>query len=268
NRKVVSDTGKLLSLPLSTRCRFRKSDVVSWLRVASCRVPARVDPLRGIVPPEMIICSWCQNVGSNQFSLQTNNGERSFCSELCFNKYRRASFKKSKLCDWCKGFRNSADYVDYRDGESKLLFCSETCLNKYKMNIFCKETQAHLELLPNFPELMKHCSSIINHNNNTSSGNSETSKITPDLWLQPTGDSSASVNGKTTKFKQELKDCPSETKTRKWRVNANGACSPRHGFKMSTPTSNGTMNARVNGHAILQHQTVKKPVQQLQVLPK
>jgi hypothetical protein len=78
-----------------------------------------------VVPPDTIICSWCQNTGEKKFTLQTaNQGERSFCSELCFNQYRRASFKKSKLCDWCKGSRGPMDkQVDYVDGEAKLQFC-------------------------------------------------------------------------------------------------------------------------------------------------
>ena len=32
-----------------------------------------------------------------------------------------------------------------QDGEQQLQFCSDKCLSQYKMNIFCKETQEHLQ---------------------------------------------------------------------------------------------------------------------------
>lgn len=43
-------------------------------------------------------------------------------------------------------------YVDFNDGASQLQFCSDKCLNQYKMQIFCRETQAHLELNPHLKE--------------------------------------------------------------------------------------------------------------------
>lgn len=75
-----------------------------------------------------------------------------FCSENCFLFWRRASFKRAKTCDFCKSVRNAVSYVDFNDGASQLQFCSDKCLNQYKMQIFCRETQAHLELNPHLKE--------------------------------------------------------------------------------------------------------------------
>ncbi|ENN82938.1 hypothetical protein YQE_00698, partial [Dendroctonus ponderosae] len=91
-----------------------------------------------------------------------------FCSELCFSQSRRASFKRNKTCDWCRLARHTVSYVDCQDNAAQLQFCSEKCLNQYKMNIFCRETQAHLELHPH-----------LHGAESTSSG-----LITPDLWLK------------------------------------------------------------------------------------
>ena len=85
---------------------------------------------------------------------------------------RRASFKKSKVCDWCKHVRHTSNYLEFHDGDAQLQFCSEKCLNQYKMSIFCKETEEHLRKLK------------------TNGEESETERdgekgilITPDLWL-------------------------------------------------------------------------------------
>ena len=67
-----------------------------------------------------------------------------FCSELCFSQCRRASFKKNKICNWCKHVRHTVNYVDFFDGKSQLQFCSTKCLGQYKMNILCRE----IEMIP------------------------------------------------------------------------------------------------------------------------
>jgi hypothetical protein len=44
-------------------------------------------------------CAWCQKLGVRSFTLRTDNGDsKTLCSEVCFNQYRRASFKKNKVC--------------------------------------------------------------------------------------------------------------------------------------------------------------------------
>ncbi|XP_043279012.1 sine oculis-binding protein homolog A isoform X4 [Venturia canescens] len=126
-------------------------------------------------------CSWCGRAsgtwepgnGSLSFTLTGENSGR-FCSEACFAAGRRAAFKRARTCDWCKHVRHSVSYVDFQDGESQLQFCSDKCLNQYKMNIFCRETQAHLGL-HNVPTLP------------WSSSNPSTCAaglITPELWLR------------------------------------------------------------------------------------
>lgn len=42
--------------------------------------------------------------------------------------------------------------MDFNDGATQLQFCSDKCLNQYKMQIFCRETQAHLDLNPHLRE--------------------------------------------------------------------------------------------------------------------
>ncbi|KAL3216129.1 hypothetical protein MRX96_033153 [Rhipicephalus microplus] len=123
------------------------------------------------LPPNCILCAWCQKVGMKLFTLRTTTGSKAFCSELCFTQCRRASFKKNKVCDWCKHVRHTVNYVDFQDGEQQLQFCSDKCLNQYKMNIFCRETQAHLQMHPHLQDAAAACK--------VASG-----LITPDLWLR------------------------------------------------------------------------------------
>ncbi|CAN7988172.1 unnamed protein product, partial [Ixodes hexagonus] len=137
------------------------------------------------LPPNCILCAWCQKVGMKLFTLKTTNGSKTFCSELCFTQCRRASFKKNKVCDWCKHVRHTVNYVDFQDGEQQLQFCSDKCLNQYKMNIFCRETQAHLQMHPHLQEAACKAASGL---------------ITPELWLRDckSQPSSTTANGHDT----------------------------------------------------------------------
>ncbi|CAG4929738.1 unnamed protein product [Colias eurytheme] len=111
-------------------------------------------------------CSWCnKNITSESGALQQAGA--TFCSELCFSQSRRANFKRAKTCDWCRHVRHTVAYVDFQDGATQLQFCSDKCLNQYKMHIFCRETQAHLDLNPHLV-----------------SSSSTSNLITPDLWLK------------------------------------------------------------------------------------
>lgn len=142
------------------------------------------------LPPNCILCAWCQKVGMKLFTLKTTNGSKTFCSELCFTQCRRASFKKNKVCDWCKHVRHTVNYVDFQDGEQQLQFCSDKCLNQYKMNIFCRETQAHLQMHPHLQEAACKAASGL---------------ITPELWLRDckTQPSSTTANGHDTADEEE-----------------------------------------------------------------
>ncbi|KAJ6650094.1 Sine oculis-binding protein like, partial [Pseudolycoriella hygida] len=115
-------------------------------------------------------CGWCKrpvSLNSPEF-LATPEGPR-YCTETCFSQSRRASFKRAKTCDWCKHIRHAVSYVDFSDGASQLQFCSDKCLNQYKMQIFCKETQAHLDMNPHLKD---------------AGGANDGSLITPELWLK------------------------------------------------------------------------------------
>lgn len=119
-------------------------------------------------------------MGLKLFTLKTASGEtKEFCSEPCFNQCRRAAFKKNRVCNWCRHVRHTVNYVDFQDGDEQLQFCSDKCLNQYKMQIFCKETQAYLQMNPHLQEeTNKHAAS--------------SKLITPDLWLR---DCHESTNG-------------------------------------------------------------------------
>ncbi|XP_037079318.1 sine oculis-binding protein homolog [Pollicipes pollicipes] len=112
-----------------------------------------------------VVCSWCNKLGAQLYTM----GSKAFCSEPCFSQSRAANFRKTKLCDWCKNIRDSLN-IEYINGDQQLQFCSESCLNAYKMNIFCKETEAHIQMLPQLRELV--------------SRSSKDSLITPDMWLR------------------------------------------------------------------------------------
>ncbi|CAH2084485.1 unnamed protein product [Euphydryas editha] len=140
-------------------------------------------------------CSWCnKSITSESGALQQAGA--TFCSELCFSQSRRANFKRAKTCDWCRHVRHTVAYVDFQDGATQLQFCSDKCLNQYKMHIFCRETQAHLDLNPH----------LVN-------ASSSSNLITPELWLKncksrsvsPASERSISPN---TEKKQNEKDPP------------------------------------------------------------
>ncbi|XP_061511286.1 phosphatase and actin regulator 4B isoform X2 [Anopheles gambiae] len=132
-------------------------------------------------------CQWCRKViPSHQTGILGTTEGMIFCTEACFSQSRRASFKRAKTCDWCRHVRHAVSYVDFQDGASQLQFCSDKCLNQYKMQIFCNETQAHLEMNPHLKE------------KSTSAG----TLITPELWMKnckscsisPVSDRSESVS--------------------------------------------------------------------------
>lgn len=142
----------------------------------------------GTLPNGYITCAWCQKPGIKLFTLRTSTTTKAFCSEVCFTQCRRASFKKNRVCDWCKHVRHTVNYVDFQDGEQQLQFCSAKCLNQYKMKIFCKETQEHLQ-------------QIQNQNDNMSASNSPDKQIliTPDLWMKesPSSEGKSKDSNKT-----------------------------------------------------------------------
>ncbi|KAM8711168.1 hypothetical protein ACLKA7_000323 [Drosophila subpalustris] len=125
-------------------------------------------------------CCWCHRpIAENAPDYLTSTDGPRYCSESCFTQSRRASFKKAKTCDWCKHVRHAVSYVDFQDGASQLQFCSEKCLNQYKMQIFCNETQAHLDMNPHLRDQGLEAAD-------------GAALITPDLWLRNCRSRSAS----------------------------------------------------------------------------
>ncbi|KAL5288220.1 SOBP family protein [Megaselia abdita] len=116
------------------------------------------------------ICNWCKKkISDTSSEFTTAHDGFKYCSEFCFAQNRRASFKKAKTCDWCKHIRHTVNYVDFQDGASQLQFCSDKCLNQYKMQLFCKETQAHLDMNPHLKDR---------------GIDKPDTLITPELWLK------------------------------------------------------------------------------------
>ncbi|CAF1292591.1 unnamed protein product [Adineta steineri] len=59
--------------------------------------PSRTKSIVNNQEQESSTCAWCQKLGVRSFTLRTDNGDsKTLCSEVCFNQYRRASFKKNK----------------------------------------------------------------------------------------------------------------------------------------------------------------------------
>ena len=52
-----------------------------------------------------------------------------------------------KRCDWCKTESSLIHCTESLCSLQQLNFCNELCLNNYKMNLFCSETQQHLQQL-------------------------------------------------------------------------------------------------------------------------
>uniref|UniRef100_T1GWX4 TRASH domain-containing protein n=1 Tax=Megaselia scalaris TaxID=36166 RepID=T1GWX4_MEGSC len=129
------------------------------------------------------ICNWCKKKISDTASeFSTAHDGFKYCSESCFAQNRRASFKKAKTCDWCKHIRHTVNYVDFQDGASQLQFCSDKCLNQYKMQLFCKETQAHLDMNPHLKEKgVDKPESLITPELSASPSSSLSSRNTPQL---------------------------------------------------------------------------------------
>ncbi|XP_058055372.1 sine oculis-binding protein homolog A [Anopheles bellator] len=142
--------------------------------------------------PEQI-CQWCRKViPAHQTGILGTTEGMIFCTEACFSQSRRASFKRAKTCDWCRHVRHAVSYVDFQDGASQLQFCSDKCLNQYKMQIFCNETQAHLEMNPHLKE----------------KGSSAGSLITPELWMKNC--KSCSMSPVSDRSAESLSPAPSE----------------------------------------------------------
>ncbi|KFB50276.1 Jxc1 [Anopheles sinensis] len=153
----------------------------------SSRESSKSPMLMKMLDKQEQICQWCRKViPSHQPGILGTTEGMIFCTEACFSQSRRASFKRAKTCDWCRHVRHAVSYVDFQDGASQLQFCSDKCLNQYKMQIFCNETQAHLELNPHLKEKSSSAGSL----------------ITPELWMKnckscsmsPVSDRSESVS--------------------------------------------------------------------------
>lgn len=116
----------------------------------------------------LVLCSWCGRVcggggqrGSSAFQLSTTSGELHFCSEVCFTQCRRASFKKSKVCDWCRHVRPTVTYVDFTDGDHQLQFCRwEEYIHRilYERNMLSARRGSQIKVMDiTWKETNEHC---------------------------------------------------------------------------------------------------------------
>ncbi|XP_075166136.1 sine oculis-binding protein [Haematobia irritans] len=174
-------------------------------------------------------CCWCRRpVPENAPEFLTTSDGPRYCSESCFTQSRRASFKKAKTCDWCKHIRHAVSYVDFHDGASQLQFCSDKCLNQYKMQIFCKETQAHLDMNPHLKE------------QGLDAANNGANLITPDLWLKNCRSRSASPE--STVSTSPGPNCATTNVSERSSARSNTPMSPPK-LASATPVSNNSLHS-------------------------
>ncbi|XP_041979729.1 sine oculis-binding protein homolog [Aricia agestis] len=164
-------------------------------RWAASRAKDAASPEQTVEKPKAEECSWCNKCITSESGALQQAGA-TFCSELCFSQSRRANFKRAKTCDWCRHVRHTVAYVDFQDGATQLQFCSDKCLNQYKMHIFCRETQAHLDLNPHLV-----------------SASSSSNLITPELWLKNCKSRSATPNSERSSSPNPEKNSNDTTET-------------------------------------------------------
>ncbi|XP_077294476.1 sine oculis-binding protein isoform X2 [Arctopsyche grandis] len=186
-------------------------------------------------------CSWCKNqIPPETNALSQSVGDR-YCSELCFSQSRRATFKRAKTCDWCRHVRHTVSYVDFQDGATQLQFCSDKCLNQYKMHIFCRETQAHLDLNPH----------LVNVNSSSSA-----SLITPDLWMKNCKSRSVSpTSDRSISPVTESANLPLSPKTATV-VSPTVTTSPQIGNKQQLPVISVAPNSKLMKSKCLDERTI------------
>ncbi|XP_026471922.1 sine oculis-binding protein homolog [Ctenocephalides felis] len=131
-------------------------------------------------------CSWCgKTLLFCEGAVSAPTGGR-YCSDTCFAQSRRASFKRAKICDWCRHIRHTVSQEDYQGATSGLQFCSDKCLNQYKMHVFCRETQTQLEQHPHLRASLEQTASA------AAGSKSKEGLITPELWMHDCRDNSLS----------------------------------------------------------------------------
>ena len=77
-------------------------------------------------------CEWCHRAtaSSTQFTMRTEGMRKKiFCSERCFSQFRRAAFKKSKVCDWCRKTADKFITAARENKGAKLQFCRYSTLS-------------------------------------------------------------------------------------------------------------------------------------------
>lgn len=98
--------------------------------------------------PELVarefLCSWCfkrteRPYATHEFGASDAEKVRKiFCSESCFGHYRRALFKQSSVCDWCKdacsGNGGKTAHASDSHGQ-QFNFCSDKCLLEYENSV-------------------------------------------------------------------------------------------------------------------------------------
>lgn len=87
--------------------------------------------------------------------------DKSFCSERCFTHFRRAMFKKTRGCDWCRRPAEAFVTLDLDNKAGTMQFCSEACRAQYSMDLICRETKARLDINPELRRLFSDPKSLM-----------------------------------------------------------------------------------------------------------
>jgi len=72
-----------------------------------------------------LVCDWCYSLRPVLVAYKNIGEERkyNFCSQKCFDSFRRVIYKKTKVCGWCG--EGGSENESYQVGEEFLHFCSE-----------------------------------------------------------------------------------------------------------------------------------------------
>ena len=110
-----------IPMPSSSSSLPRGTGVLSFL-------PSELKKLSSHASSSRDRCSWCHTAELSDGgggAAELRDGGRAFCSERCFTLSRRAAFKKSKVCDWCRKAVGAEDkeFITLKDKDTVFNFC-------------------------------------------------------------------------------------------------------------------------------------------------
>ncbi|XP_075227564.1 uncharacterized protein LOC142328012 isoform X2 [Lycorma delicatula] len=203
------------------------------------------------VPVGCTACAWCQKVsGAKAFSFKTANGQKSFCSEVCFTQCRRASFKRNKTCDWCRHVRHTVNYVDFQDGDHQLQFCRSESPTASDHSVGSPNHLSVSQSSPNTSDIKDEClrqspPSTLQHTNVCTV---TTTTITPSssIILVNSNNSSSTITARKTRRSNGARSTCKNNKISQRLLSSSS--SPRSTGSISPPKNNNSSSANSNNN--------------------